>query len=164
MGIERSYRKAREASIILWMTDAARPADDTTRKTISELSQGKHLITIHNKCDDPDSLPAPTESEVWISAKYGYGIEALNNLLVKAAAIPQISEQDVIVTNLRHYESLIKAQECIRRVRQGLTERISGDFLSQDIRQCIHHLSTITGDITTDDILGNIFQHFCIGK
>ena len=164
MGIERSYRKAREASIILWMTDAARPADDTTRKTISELSQGKHLITIHNKCDDPDSLPAPTESEVWISAKYGYGIEALNNLLVKAAAIPQISEQDVVVTNLRHYESLIKAQECIRRVRQGLTERISGDFLSQDIRQCIHHLSTITGDITTDDILGNIFQHFCIGK
>ena len=56
------------------------------------------------------------------------------------------------------------AQECIKRVRQGLTDRISGDFLSQDIRQCIHHLSTITGDITTDDILGNIFKHFCIGK
>ncbi len=65
---------------------------------------------------------------------------------------------------MRHYESLVKAQECIRRVRQGLKGRISGDFLSQDIRQCIHHLSTITGDITTDEILGNIFQHFCIGK
>lgn len=164
MGIERSYRKAREASIILWMTDASHPADDTTRQTISDLSQGKHLITIHNKCDDPASAPASTDSEVWISAKYGYGMETLGNLLVKAAAIPQISEQDVIVTNLRHYESLIKAQECIKRVRQGLTDRISGDFLSQDIRQCIHHLSTITGDITTDDILGNIFQHFCIGK
>jgi tRNA modification GTPase len=164
MGIERSYRKAREASIILWMTDASHPVDEATRQTISKLSQGKHLITIHNKCDDPASAPAPTDSEVWISAKYGYGMEALNDLLVKAAAIPQISEQDVIVTNLRHYESLVKAQECIRRVRQGLTDRISGDFLSQDIRQCIHHLSTITGDITTDDILGNIFQHFCIGK
>lgn len=164
MGIERSYRKAREASIILWMTDASHPADEATRKTISELSQGKHLITIHNKCDDPASLPAPTDSEIWISAKYGYGMDALNQLLVNAAAIPQISEQDVIVTNLRHYESLVKAQECIRRVRQGLSDRISGDFLSQDIRQCIHHLSSITGDITTDDILGNIFRHFCIGK
>ena len=164
MGIERSYRKAREASIILWMTDESHPVDPETEKTIGELSQGKHLIKIHNKCDDAAALPAPTDGEVWISAKYGYGLQQLNDLLVKAAAIPQISEQDVIVTNMRHYESLVKAQECIRRVRQGLTDRISGDFLSQDIRQCIHHLSTITGDITTDDVLGNIFQHFCIGK
>ena len=88
----------------------------------------------------------------------------MNDLLVKAAAIPEISDQDVIVTNMRHYESLVKAQECIRRVSQSLTDHISGEFLSQDIRQCIHHLSTITGDITTDDILGNIFSHFCIGK
>ena len=164
MGIERSYRKAREASIILWMTDAAHPTDTETEQTIKKLSEGKHLIIIHNKYDNPSALPEPTESEIWISAKYGYGMEALNSLLVKAAAIPQISEQDVIVTNLRHYESLVKAQECIKRVRQGLQDRISGDFLSQDIRQCIHHLSTITGDITTDDILGNIFSHFCIGK
>ena len=164
MGIERSYRKAREASIILWMTDHAHTSNPETEQTISQLSQGKYLIKVHNKCDHLATLPAPTDSEVWISAKYGYGIKELGDLLVKAAAIPEISEQDVIVTNMRHYESLVKAQECIRRVRQGLTDRISGDFLSQDIRQCIHHLSTITGDITTDEILGNIFQHFCIGK
>ena len=163
MGIERSYRKAREASIILWMTDESHPSDAETESKIRQLSEGKHLIRVHNKCDS-ESLPAPTDGEVWISAKYGYGLQGLNDLLVKAAAIPQISEQDVIVTNMRHYESLVKAQECIRRVRQGLTDRISGDFLSQDIRQCIHHLSSITGDITTDQILGNIFQHFCIGK
>ena len=164
MGIERSYRKAREAGIILWMTDEAHPADVETENKIRELSEGKHLIRVHNKCDDSSALPQPTDTDVWISAKYGYGLEQLNDLLIKAAAIPQISEQDVIVTNMRHYESLVKAQECIRRVRQGLRDRISGDFLSQDIRQCIHHLSTITGDITTDDILGNIFSHFCIGK
>jgi tRNA modification GTPase len=164
MGIERSYRKAREASIILWMTDESHPSDSDTEKTIQELAQGKHLIRVHNKCDDAAALPVPTDTEVWISAKYGYGLKELGDLLVKAAAIPEISQQDVIVTNMRHYESLIKAQECIRRVRQGLKDRISGDFLSQDIRQCIHHLSTITGDITTDEILGNIFQHFCIGK
>jgi len=164
MGIERSYRKAREASIILWMTDEAHPSDSETESKIKELSAGKHLIKIHNKCDDPGALPAPSESEVWISAKFGYGLNQLSDLLIKAAAIPEISQQDVIVTNMRHYESLVKAQECIRRVRQGLTDRISGDFLSQDIRQCIHHLSAITGDITTDEILGNIFSHFCIGK
>ena len=164
MGIERSYRKAREASIILWMTDDAHPSDSETEQTITELSQGKHLIRVHNKFDNPAALPAPTDGEVWISAKYGYGLDSLHDILVKAAAIPRISEQDVIVTNLRHFESLVKAQECIRRVRQGLQDRISGDFLSQDIRQCIHHLSTITGDITTDDVLGNIFKHFCIGK
>ncbi len=164
MGIERSYRKAREASIILWMTDEKHPSDPETESKILELSAGKHLIRVHNKCDDAMSLPRPTDTDVWISAKYGYGLQQLNDLLVKAAAIPEISDQDVIVTNMRHYESLVKAQECIRRVRQGLKDRISGDFLSQDIRQCIHHLSTITGDITTDQILGNIFQHFCIGK
>ena len=164
MGIERSYRKAREASIILWMTDEAHPADAETENKILELSAGKHLIRVHNKCDDASTLPQPTDTDIWISAKYGYGLKELGDLLVKAAAIPQISEQDVIVTNMRHYESLVNAQECIRRVRQGLTDRISGDFLSQDIRQCIHHLSTITGDITTDDILSNIFRHFCIGK
>ena len=164
MGIERSYRKAREASIILWMTDEAHPADAETEKTILELAHGKHLIRVHNKCDDASALPAPTDTDVWISAKYGHGLQQLNDFLVKAAAIPEISEQDVIVTNMRHYESLVKAQECILRVRQGLKDRISGDFLSQDIRQCIHHLSQITGDITTDDILGNIFSHFCIGK
>ncbi|MBP5647093.1 MAG: tRNA uridine-5-carboxymethylaminomethyl(34) synthesis GTPase MnmE, partial [Bacteroidaceae bacterium] len=161
MGIERSYRKAREASIILWMTDEAHPADAETEKTILELAHGKHLIRVHNKCDDASALPAPTDTDVWISAKYGHGLQQLNDFLVKAAAIPEISEQDVIVTNMRHYESLVKAQECILRVRQGLKDRISGDFLSQDIRQCIHHLSQITGDITTDDILGNIFSHFC---
>ena len=164
MGIERSYRKAREASIILWMTDEAHPSDSETEHIISELAKDKHLIKVHNKYDDADTLPAPTDTEVWISAKYGYGLQQLSDQLVKAAAIPEISQQDVIVTNMRHYESLIKAQDCIRRVRQGLADRISGDFLSQDIRQCIHYLSSITGDITTDDILGNIFQHFCIGK
>ena len=164
MGIERSYRKAREASIILWMTNEAHPADAETEKTILELAHGKHLIRVHNKCDDASALPAPTDTDVWISAKYGHGLQQLNDFLVKAAAIPEISEQDVIVTNMRHYESLVKAQECILRVRQGLKDRISGDFLSQDIRQCIHHLSQITGDITTDDILGNIFSHFCVGK
>ena len=164
MGIERSYRKAHEASIILWMTAPDQTDDSLAADKIKGIAQGKRLIRVHNKYDDPAALPAPTDTDVWISAKYGYGIQALDDILVKAADIPEIGAQDVIVTNMRHYESLVKAQECIRRVSQGLTDHISGEFLSQDIRQCIHHLSTITGDITTDEIQGNIFQHFCIGK
>ena len=164
MGIERSYRKAHEASIILWMTAPDQTDDSLAEDKIKGIAQGKRLIRVHNKYDDPAALPAPTNTDVWISAKYGYGIQALDDFLVKAADIPEIGAQDVIVTNMRHYESLVKAQECIRRVREGLSEHISGEFLSQDIRQCIHHLSTITGDITTDEVLGNIFSHFCVGK
>lgn len=164
MGIERSCRKAHEASIILWMTAPDQTDDSLAEDKIKGIAQGKRLIRVHNKYDDPAALPAPTDNDVWISAKYGYGIQALDDILVKAADIPEIGAQDVIVTNMRHYESLVKAQECIRRVRKGLSEHISGEFLSQDIRQCIHHLSTITGDITTDEVLGNIFSHFCVGK
>ena len=164
MGIERSYRKAHEASLILWMTAPDQTDDSLAADKIKGIAQGKRLIRVHNKYDDPAALPAPTDTDVWISAKYGYGIQALDDILVKAADIPEIGAQDVIVTNMRHYESLVKAQECIRRVREGLSEHISGEFLSQDIRQCIHHLSTITGDITTDEVLGNIFSHFCVGK
>lgn len=85
-------------------------------------------------------------------------------MLIKAAAIPAISEEDVIVTNLRHYEALTKAFEAILRVKEGLEIGITHDFLSQDIRECMFHLGEITGQISTDEILGNIFSKFCIGK
>ena len=75
-----------------------------------------------------------------------------------------VRDGDVMVTNIRHYEALKNAYSAIRRVQQGLEDNISGDFLSQDIRECIYHLGEITGEITTDEVLGNIFSKFCIGK
>jgi tRNA modification GTPase len=83
---------------------------------------------------------------------------------VKAAHIPSIGEADVIVTNMRHYQALIKALEAIVRVHEGLDIGISHDFLAQDIRECMFHLGEISGHISTDEILGNIFSKFCIGK
>ncbi|MDD4159124.1 MAG: tRNA uridine-5-carboxymethylaminomethyl(34) synthesis GTPase MnmE, partial [Proteiniphilum sp.] len=90
--------------------------------------------------------------------------EQLQQLLVRAAAIPEIGEEDVIVTNLRHLEALNHAHEAILRVKEGLESGITPDFLSQDIRECMFHLGEITGQISTDEILGQIFSKFCIGK
>jgi tRNA modification GTPase len=83
---------------------------------------------------------------------------------MKAADLPGYNEQDVIVSNLRHYEALTKALESIVRVEEGLQVGLSGDFIAQDIRECMHYLGEITGEISTDEVLGNIFKNFCVGK
>ena len=83
---------------------------------------------------------------------------------MRLAALPDIAAGDVIVTNLRHYEALTRALEAIRRVKDGLSLQLPGDLISQDLRECIFHLSDIVGEVTTDEVLGNIFKHFCIGK
>ena len=99
-----------------------------------------------------------------LSAKFDPNIDALQHLLVQAAEMPEVTQADVIVTNVRHYEALTHALEAIQRVQQGLHDGLSGDFLSQDIRECIYHLSDIVGEATADDVLQNIFKHFCVGK
>ena len=100
-----------------------------------------------------------------ISAKQKQGIKELEDLLVKTANIPSISQNNIIVTNIRHYEALSKALESIHRVQEGLDIQLSGDFISQDLRECLFHLAEIVGgEITTDEVLGNIFKHFCVGK
>ncbi|MDD7137883.1 MAG: tRNA uridine-5-carboxymethylaminomethyl(34) synthesis GTPase MnmE, partial [Bacteroidales bacterium] len=92
-------------------------------------------------------------------------MEALNQAIIKMAALPSVADDEaVIVTNARHYEALVRAGEAITRSIDGLYSGLSGDFVSQDIRECMHYLGEITGEISTDDILGEIFSHFCIGK
>ena len=88
----------------------------------------------------------------------------MESQLVSVASLPETGTDDVIVTNARHYEALLHAQEAISRVLDELHSGISGDFLAQDIRECMHYLGEITGQISTDEILGNIFSKFCIGK
>ena len=105
------------------------------------------------------------EDYIVISAKSDADIAMLERKLVETANIPQIGENDVIIANMRHYEALILAASAIQRVIQGLDTGISGDFLSQDIRECLFNLQQITGQqITTEDVLENIFSRFCIGK
>ena len=100
-----------------------------------------------------------------ISAKEKTGIQELQNLLVKTVSVPELTSSDLIVTNVRHYEALSLALEDIHRVQNGLQTHLSGDFISQDLRECLFHLAEIVGgEITADEVLGNIFMKFCIGK
>mgnify|MGYP000947004010 FL=1 len=175
LGIERTFQKIDQASIVLWMIDmtTSREQIETLAASILPTLQDKQVIVLFNKADlisddirgNFETLfPGLEASRLFISAKQHLHTDRLQELLVKAAAIPSIGEDDVIVTNLRHYESLKSALEAIGRVKEGLEIGITHDFLSQDIRECMFYLGEITGQISTDEILGNIFSKFCIGK
>lgn len=175
MGIERTFQKIGQASIVLWMIDLTTPVEKTASLAESIIPKlaDKHVLLLFNKSDllsDTERaekehiLPQLKAERLFISAKKQQNTDVLQQLLLKAAAVPQIGEHDVIVTNLRHYEALVKALEAVRRVKKGLEIGISGDFISQDIRECMFYLGEITGQISTDEILGNIFSKFCIGK
>ena len=175
MGIERTFQKIEQASIVLWMIDltASKEKIESVAEDIVPKLKGKQVVLLFNKSDlisteelaEKERLLPNLEAErLVISAKTGADGEKLQQLLVKSAQIPQIGNNDVIVTNLRHLEALKHALEAIRRVKEGLEIGISHDFLSQDIRECMFYLGEITGQITTDEILGNIFSKFCIGK
>ena len=175
MGIERTYRKIEQASIVLWVIDVTSSKEQIETLAASIISKlaDKEVILLFNKSDlisESDRqeminiLPEVKGERLFISAKTRRDTDKLQELLVQAAAIPSIGEEDVIVTNLRHYESLTKALEAIRRVKEGLDIGLTHDFLSQDIRECMFYLGEITGQISTDEILGNIFSKFCIGK
>jgi tRNA modification GTPase len=175
LGIERTFQKIDQASIVLWMIDmtTSREQIETLAASILPTLQDKQVIVLFNKADLVSDdirgnfetlFPGLEASRLFISAKQHLHTDRLQELLVKAAAIPSIGEDDVIVTNLRHYESLKSALEAIGRVKEGLEIGITHDFLSQDIRECMFYLGEITGQISTDEILGNIFSKFCIGK
>lgn len=172
LGIERTFRKIAQATIVLWMidsTDAARQIEEIGGKIFPQCAD-KQLIMVFNKADLLDEQPdwstlLPQQLPfVAISAKAETNIERLQEMLVEAASAPDAGQGDVIVSNLRHYEALTRALEAIHRVQDGLAANLSGDFVSQDLRECIFHLSDIVGEVTTDQVLGNIFSHFCIGK
>jgi tRNA modification GTPase len=175
LGIERTYQKIAQASIVLWMIDLTTPTEEinTLAQSIIPKLVDKHVLLLLNKSDllsesereeKQHLLPELKAERLFISAKKRQNTDQLQQLLLKAADIPQIGEHDVVVTNLRHYEALMNALEAVRRVKEGLDTGITSDFISQDIRECMFYLGEITGQISTDEILGNIFSKFCIGK
>ena len=178
LGIERTFQKLDQAEIVLWMVDAVNAASQIEQlsEKIIPRCEGKHLIVVFNKADliegkqkeDLLSLlkdfPKESTESIFISAKQRENTSELQKMLIDAAHLPTVTQNDIIVTNVRHYEALNKALEAIHRVQNGLDSQISGDFLSQDIRECIFFISDIAGEVTNDMVLQNIFQHFCIGK
>ncbi len=161
MGIERSYQQVERAQIVLWVTDPTQPQQHDAK--LHELLRNKAVIKLANKADIA-TVPADAGA-IAISAKTGQGLDELRRAIVDAAALPDVDRADtVIVTNARHYQALTAAATALTRARQALTAGLPGDLVSQDIRETLHHLGTITGQITNDEILGEIFAHFCIGK
>jgi tRNA modification GTPase len=173
LGIERTFKKIDEATLILWLIDAIPSLEEI--KNIQERCADKKLIIVINKIDSNDSsanniinqltTATPTLQHLEISAKLGTNIPQLEEALYKAANIPEINENSVIVTSARHYEALTHANESITRVIDAMEADLSGDLISEDLRICLEQLSEITGgQITPNEVLGNIFKHFCVGK
>jgi len=175
MGIERTYQKIEQAAIVLWILDCTQLSEHMEWLTdrIAKRAAGKKVILVFNKVDKITSderdvlnqLFEQFEGErIYISARERINTDGLQKALIEAAQLPEINSGDVVVSNIRHYEALQNAHSAICRVIDGLDSGISGDFLSQDIRECMHFLGEITGQISNDEILGNIFGKFCIGK
>lgn len=180
MGIERTFLKLEQASIVIWLIDTTQTTSEATALAgrILPLCTGKQLIVAFNKQDKIDTTVRQqweqffdtikdvhaSAQHLFLSAAKQTGIAELESQLITAAQLPETGDNDIIVTNARHYEALHNAHNAIVRVQDGLASNLSGDFLSQDIRECMHYLGEITGQISTDEILGNIFSKFCIGK
>jgi tRNA modification GTPase len=175
LGIERSYHQLGKAEIVLLVTDiseSVEPIFDRIVK-IREKIVDQQLIIVANKVDiaSPEvqqqlsQFPLlPREKLVFIAAKSRANLGELINIMKHAVDFDSIGPEEIIVSNVRHYEALTLAHSAIEKVIEGLKTGISGDFLAQDIRECLHYLGEITGEISTDEILEHIFKHFCIGK
>lgn len=192
LGIERSFQKLDQANIVLWVIDATY-AEEQFKQLSDQIiprCKDKHLIIVLNKFDllddrakelltnsinnkegDNSSFTTilgnvPKECVVMpLSAKNKDGLQGLQKQLISYTTIPDMSQNDIVVSNIRHYEALKHALDAIHRVQDGLNAQLSGDLISEDLRQCLFHLAEIVGgEITTDEVLGNIFKHFCIGK
>ena len=181
IGIERTFQKMEEAKIVIWLLDAQ--PTEAEIEDMKEKNQGKKLLMVFNKIDEisfdkallPSDENCQTSSSVTlsdenvsilnISARTGENVSDLEQALVRAADIPEITENDVIVTSARHYEALLRADESLSRVLESMDMGMSGDIIAEDLKMVLEELGEITGgQISSQETLNNIFKHFCIGK
>ena len=181
IGIERTYQKMEEAKIVIWLLDAQ--PTEAEIEDMKEKNLGKKLLMVFNKIDeisfdkavlssDENSQPSSSislsdenVSILNISARTGENVLDLEQALVRAADIPEITENDVIVTSARHYEALLRADESLSRVLESIDMGMSGDIIAEDLKMVLEELGEITGgQISSQETLNNIFKHFCIGK
>ena len=168
MGVERTRDKMKKASLIMYMVDLTNTSLDEIKKEINELNElDIPFIKIGNKLDKADTTLVDSlrkEDFIFISAKHQEHIDELKEKILSLFQLRNVKTGDVLVTNLRHFEKLSQTKGSLDKVLEGLDSSVTGDFLAMDIRQALHYLGEITGTITTDDLLENIFSKFCIGK
>ena len=174
LGIERTYKKIEQSAIVLWLSDINEELSPEYAE-IQKEKDGKNIIVLLTKCDlkTPAEIASSIEKTtrqtgyetktIAISAQTGDGMEELYAALKTAARHPEY-ENDIVVSNIRHYEALVRARTAMQRVTDGLQTSLPGDLLAQDIREAMHYIGEITGEITPADLLQTIFSRFCIGK
>ena len=169
IGISRTYAAIEKARIVLWLIDAEPTSEDI--QDMQNRCKDKSLIIIQNKIDEQNTpqlsnLKPQLSNLLRISAKQGTNLDQLEQAIFESANIPELSEQDIIVTSARQYHSLLSAQENLSRVLSSLESGLSGDLVSEDLKLVLDDLAYITGQgrIVTNEILENIFTHFCVGK
>ncbi|MFD0750378.1 tRNA uridine-5-carboxymethylaminomethyl(34) synthesis GTPase MnmE [Mucilaginibacter calamicampi] len=168
IGVERTMEKISTSSLLVYVYDAERITLAELNADLENLQKpGVTMLIVANKSDlltEEQILALPhTESAIIISAKEKQHIDELKNKIYHAAIKNELEGNDILVTNIRHLEALQKTEESLIRVLDGM-ETVTSDFLSMDIKQALHYLGEITGAVTTDDLLDNIFSKFCIGK
>ncbi|AJR04369.1 tRNA uridine-5-carboxymethylaminomethyl(34) synthesis GTPase MnmE [Siansivirga zeaxanthinifaciens] len=176
IGIKKTFEKIEQAQVVVFLADSTNFKEEafiTSFKIEIEKIKNKYplkpLLVVANKVDKlDDNLIAKVQLEIpqihLLSAKQGVGVDALKDKLLSFVNTGALRNNDTIVTNTRHYDSLLKALEEVDKVKFGLETGLSGDLLAIDIRQALYYFGEITGEITNDDLLGNIFANFCIGK
>ncbi|MDH7448159.1 tRNA uridine-5-carboxymethylaminomethyl(34) synthesis GTPase MnmE [Aquimarina sp. 2201CG14-23] len=175
IGIKKTFEKIEQAQVVIYLVDSSELTVDGLQQLKTEIGKIKNkypqkpLIVVANKVDKLDetqisSLTSEIDNIHLLSAKQNLGVEALQNKLLDFVNTGALRNDETIVTNSRHYDALLKALEEIQKVQYGIDNGLSGDLMAIDIRQALYHFGEITGEITSDDLLGNIFANFCIGK
>jgi tRNA modification GTPase len=171
MGIERSYEQIRKASIVLLLLDLKGASETSILNQIDHFKSAtvlddQTLLVVFNKSDESDAskFPKLLDFGIFISAKNHQNLDRLKKQLLHAAGDFAANQDQLIVTNIRHFEILQKCKVSLQLVEEGMQNQIPGDLLAQDIRETLYHLGEITGTISNDELLGNIFSKFCIGK
>lgn len=177
IGIKRTFQKMEEAKIVIWLLDEQPSASEI--EEMKQKNQGKKLLLVFNKMDKLEneklmmdkfthscgSDSSEPEAPLFISARTGENVSSLEQALVRAADIPEITENDVIITSARHYEALLRAHDSLSRVLESMEMGMSGDIIAEDLKMVLEELGEITGgQISSQETLNNIFKHFCIGK
>jgi len=169
IGVQRTMEKIAQSALLIYVFDAAEITIEELNGDLGSLQQpGITMLVIANKADllnEEQLLSLPhTQSAIIISAKQKQHIDELKHKIYSAAVKHQLNGDETLVTNVRHLEALQKTESALIRLLEGIDTLVTSDFLAMDIKQALHYLGEITGTVTTDDLLDNIFSKFCIGK
>jgi tRNA modification GTPase len=167
IGVERTHERIRKASLVLYVFDLAQSLEEILKEAESITNLNVPVIKVGNKMDKANAAAIEkleANNFILISASQKQNIQKLKDKVLSHFHVGEVKQGDVLVTNLRHYQNLKQTNDALDRVLEGMGSEITGDFLAMDIRQALHYLGEITGQVTTDDLLDNIFSKFCIGK